>query len=637
MARRAVWIVGGGIALIGAAAVALFGFAATRGPGWVGGQVERATGRETRIGALAFDWGWTTTVRMTDVAVANADWGQADNLFTAREVRVAVRLPPLLRGRLDFPMIEVDVGRIALERQADGESNWSFSSSPVTATAVDAVAPEERTEVPSIGRLRITDSSLSIRDAQRQLDLDGSIATASGSASGGDRIELTLKGAMAGEALAMRFVGGSMLMLRDGAEPYPADLQVSFGRTKIRVDGTLKDPVAFEGADVRMALSGPNLADVFPLLGIPAPPSPPYSVEGRLHRNGDVWVLKGMTGRIGDSDVTGDVSVDYGPKRPFLKATLASGRLDFDDLAPLIGLPPEAGDQETASDAQRKQLERMRSNDQLFPDTPLEVKRLHAMDMDVTLTSDRVHSRAFLAVTSIDARVRVKNGRAEANPLRLGVAGGTVHGTMALNARSEIPSAAADLVFEGLNMAAFFKGTDFYETMGGTIRGRLALLGSGRSLAGIMKTAGGSAALAMSGGAMSGLLIEGAGLDLGEALILVIGDDAKVPIRCAMARLDVRDGRALIEKGVMDTTDSALFFRGSLNLQDQTLILDIEADAKDFSLLDIDAPVHLEGPIRNPKISIGKGAPIPLIELGDGEDVPCDALAKEYLKPQQKS
>ena len=162
------------------------------------------------------------------------------------------------------------------------------------------------------------------------------------------------------------------------------------------------------------------------------------------------------------------------------------------------------------------------------------------------------------------------------------------------------------------------------------------MLGSGRSLADIMKTADGSAALAMSGGAMSGLLIEGAGLDLGEALILVVGDDARVPIRCAMARLDVRNGEALIEEGVMDTSDSALYFHGSLNLQDQTLVLDIAADAKDFSVLDIDAPVHLEGPIRDPKISIGKGAPIPFIELGDGEDVPCDALSEEYLKPPKK-
>jgi hypothetical protein len=69
-----------------------------------------------------------------------------------------------------------------------------------------------------------------------------------------------------------------------------------------------------------------------------------------------------------------------------------------------------------------------------------------------------------------------------------------------------------------------------------------------------------------------------------------------------------------------------LYFRGDSNLRKQTLVMDIYADAKDFSLLDVDAPVHLEGKIREPNISIGEGVPIPLIEPGDAEDVSCDLL-----------
>src|SRR3546814_4238957 len=59
-------------------------------------------------------------------------------------------------------------------------------------------------------------------------------------------------------------------------------------------------------------------------------------------------------------------------------------------------------------------------------------------------------------------------------------------------------------------------------------------------------------------------------------------------------------------RGIVDTTDSALYVRGGGNLADQTIDLDVEADAKDFSLLDIDAPVHFEGKIRAPETSIGE-------------------------------
>lgn len=630
MSRRAWWIAGSCVAVVVVSTVAAGFYVISHAAGWIGDRVASATGRETRIGSVEIDWDWTPTVRLTDVAIANTDWGEADHLLTAAEIRFRLRLPPLLHGALELPDLTIRDGSIAVERNAEGLSNWSFSSSPVAATAAEAVDPEERDEVPLIGRLRIADGRLILRDAPRGLHLDGTVATATGEAE--DSLELALRGTLADRPIEARMTGGSVLMLRDGDRPYPLDLAVDFGGTSLRLKGTLADPIAFEGADVQMALKGPDFAEVFPLLGIPAPPTPPYDVEGRLLRDGKVWRFDGMTGRIGDSDVAGEVAVDYRPKVPMLTARLVSKHLDFDDLAPLIGAPPGVGDGETASDAQRRQFQRMREEDQLFPDVPLNVERLRSMDMDVRLSSDHIESRAFLPVTSLDVRVRVERGRAEANPLRFGVAGGVVQGSMALNARSEVPSADADLTFKGLQLAAFFKDTRFYETMGGTMQGRLYILGSGRSLADVMRTADGDAAMAMTGGAISGLLVEGAGLDLGEALILVIGDDAKVPIRCAMSRFTVREGRALIEKGIMDTTDSVLYFHGGANLQEQTLVMDIEADAKDFSLLDIDAPVHLEGKIRDPKISIGKGAPIPFIELGDGEDVPCGPLIAEYLQ-----
>lgn len=108
-----------------------------------------------------------------------------------------------------------------------------------------------------------------------------------------------------------------------------------------------------------------------------------------------------MSGQVGDSDLAGDVSVDYRAETPRLEATLVSDRLKFSDLAPLVGVPPDGGKEDSG---------------QLFPDKPLEVERLHTMDMDVELTSERIEAQNFLPVTSLHARVRVQDGRAEAKP-----------------------------------------------------------------------------------------------------------------------------------------------------------------------------------------------------------------------------
>src|SRR5690606_31099170 len=98
---------------------------------------------------------------------------------------------------------------------------------------------------------------------------------------------------------------------------------------------------------------GPDLADLFPLTGIVLPNTPPYRLHGRLVRDGLVWRIQDLGGRVGDSDLAGALSVTTGRERPFLKADLRSQSLDFDDLAAVFGGAPKAGGGETASPQQR--------------------------------------------------------------------------------------------------------------------------------------------------------------------------------------------------------------------------------------------------------------------------------------------
>src|SRR5262249_57556678 len=100
-------------------------------------------------------------------------------------------------------------------------------------------------------------------------------------------------------------------------------------------------PSQWTGADVRLALSGHDLADIYPLLGTPGPPTPPYNIVGKLHREAGVWKFVESKWHVGDSDLTGEVSVDSRRKPGFLSAKLVSQKLVFADLAPLVGAPPD--------------------------------------------------------------------------------------------------------------------------------------------------------------------------------------------------------------------------------------------------------------------------------------------------------
>ncbi|WP_083901389.1 AsmA family protein [Azospirillum sp. B4] len=593
-------------------------------------RAEAFSGRKTQIGKVTVQWGWVTHLLLDDVQVSNTDWGQAPHLFTARQIELDIELRPLLFHRdLVFPRLILRAPVIALEKNDKEEWNWSAGESPVAHGAVNQLKPESRDEVPMIGRLEIDDGRVSYRDAKRKLNLDGTVQTATGQAPANPTAELDLKGSIESKALTVHFVGGSVLMLRDTDQPYPVDLQVDYGATKLTVRGTLQDPFQFTGSNVQVALSGQNLADIFPLLGIPGPPTPPYRINGKLTHEPGVWRVVDMTWHAGDSDLAGDIAIDHHAKPAFLTAHLTSDHLAFADLAPLVGATP--GSKGNVSVEQKKTQAKLEARGDLFPDVPLQVEKLRAMNMDVSLDARRVVAPDYLPVTALSFRVQVRDGEAVVNPLRMSVAGGGLSGDMALDARAADPRTRANLNFQDVDLKSFFRGSDYFDTTKGKLRGRVQLVGNGRSLADVMGSATGNAVITMSGGTISSLMVSLAGLQIADALVLYITGDDQIPIRCAGGRLNFNHGEVVFDRTLMDTRKSVVHVEGRAGLKTQEVDTEITADTKKFDLLDLHAPVVVKGKIRSPRISIGRLIPIPLPDFGGADDVDCESMTRQLL------
>ncbi len=629
IAKIAAIVVGAFLVLIVAAVAAVIIYA---GSSAFRGEVESragvALGREFKLGDLKINWSWAPRIQMHDVLIGSAA-KDAPPLLKAAAIDLRIRLLPLLRGDVVLPHLQLEKPDLALHVDEKGVPNWSFAKNPTAAAAAEVATPDERQEAPVIGELVIKDGHFKYDDDAKDLQLEGDISTATGEAEKTKSVKLDAKGKLQGKAMKVDFIGGSILALRDTDSPYPLDLSASYGGTEVTVKGTATDPFKLEAADIDLTLKGPDMSELFPLLGVPAPPTPPYSLKGNLVREGKTWNFTKMQGRIGDSDVSGEVKVDYGPKKPVLTANLLSNKLDFDDLAPLVGAPPDT--KETASAEQKKVAAQLEQKDELFPDVPLNVNLLDVMDMEVTLDAKKVTAENYLPVEALAGTVTVKGGKAVVKPLKIALAGGSLEGAMSLDSNKKPAVAAADVKMRNVDLKAFFKGSQFFDTTEGKIGADLDISGQGKSLADVMGASNGKTFFTMKGGSLSGLLVEAAGLDITEALALYIGDDARVPIRCGAGPINLTDGVAKFDRIIVDTTDSVLYINGDSNLRKQTLVMNIFADAKDFSVLDMDAPVHLEGKIRAPEISIGKGVPIPLIEPGDAEDVNCEQLLEGKL------
>ncbi len=618
------------ILIVGAVAAVYF-YVQANGVKQLTERASAALGRPVTIDSLDIDWGRTTHVTLNGVTVDNVEWASNDKFLETQRNAFEIRLWPILLGNFQLPKLIIDQPKLFLEKKADGETNWSFGAQPAANVTADVVAPEERDEAPAIDFLDIKEGKVQYKDAAKKLLLDGELDFGTGDASGKDAVNFKGEGELEGRPLKVTFAGGSFDMLKNSEQPYPLKLSIRYGKTAVDVEGTAKDPIALQGTDLMLKLSGPDLADVFPILGVPLPPTPPYKLAGQLLREGEVWKFQNFEGVIGDSDMHGSLQIDYGREKPFLTAKLESKLLDLDDLGPLIGLPPKTEGGEAASAEQKQEAAKLEKSDNIFPDVPLNVDKLKIMDMDVTLDAKEVKSESYLAVSALTAHVKINDGKAVVEPVKLGVAGGEMSGKLMLDSNTKPATVAANIGLAKLDLKTFFKSSQYFDTTSGKIDGVVDLTGNGRSLADVMGTADGEVRLAMNGGEISWLLVELAGLDLGQALILYITEDNKIPVRCTAGRILFSKGEATFAPFIMDTTDSVIYVRGLVNLKQQTMKIEVEADAKDFSLLDIDAPVEAQGKLRDPQISIGKGVPIPLIEPGDAKNIPCGDLIKTIL------
>jgi uncharacterized protein involved in outer membrane biogenesis len=561
------------------------------------------------------------------VRIANSDWAAADTLADIGRLDLAIRVWSLIRGDLQFPYIEVTDSALNLERDQDGQVNWDLSI--LAGLTQEATAPDDRSEFPLIDRLVLDESSISLIDAWNDLNLAGTIDIAHGGAGEEEQLMLDLEGDFAGDPLTIQLVGGSVAALRERREPYPVELGVTSGDTRMSARGTIGDPIRLADFDLDMAITGPDLAMILPSLHPPLPSTPPYDLQGVVRRADAQWNIDSLQGIVGDTDIVGRLAVDVGRDRPFITGELTSERLDFDDLAALIG--GQADTRETA--ALRPAAAPAEDAGGLFPTRTLDTERLDRADVDLTWRARDITSDT-LPVTSADTRIELTDRRLVIELREVAAAEGRIAGEIAINARDEVPSSDIDLIFENLDLKPFFRDTEFVQQMGGRFSGALYLLGTGRSVAEVLSTADGSGQLGIASGTLSGLLIEAAGLDLVEALALVIGDDARVPIRCGRVDLVVEDGVARFDRAIVDTTDSTLIAGGSVGLGSAEVNLQIEAREKDFSLIDAASPVSITGTLRDIQFGIAELDPLPFFEMGEQKDVRCEALLRDITTPR---
>lgn len=617
---------------------------------WLRGPIGRyASAQLQREVVIAGDlrvhpWSFSPKAEAYNLRIGQPDWAKsvdkdAGQMAQVQRIAVQIKILPLLKGDVILPFLAVDKPQVRLLRDKNGKANWTFG----------AARSDKPLKLPAIQRFVINEGQLRVDDRQRGALFVGTVNAQERAGDTGGRFVLEGKGSLNRSAFIAQVTGGPLLNISP-SRPYPFDASIQAGSTRITAEGNVTKPFDLGRFETQLSIAGADLNRLHDLTGLTLPNTPPYRIAGHLVRKGDRYDFEKLSGRVGDSDIRGDLFVLTGRERPYLEAELRSRRLDFDDLGSLFGAAPATGRGETASAGQKVEAAQRDAVQRLLPDATLQVDRVRAMDAKVTYRADTVNA-PNLPLRKVSLDMTLDKGVLTMDPIAFTFSRGDLTGKVRLDARPAVPKTDIDVRLLNARLEDFipFKA-DGKPAIEGAVMARAKLTGTGNSVHRAASSADGSVTLVAPRGQIRQAFAELLGVNASKGLILLLSKSNKeTPVRCAIADFDVKNGVMTTNTLVADTGVVLAKGRGTVDLRTERMDFRIEGDSKKPRLVRLFVPITIKGPIMAPKPgldvskTIGQGgiaaalgsiinplaALLPFVTTGEATDADCAGLVSE--------
>lgn len=583
--------------------------------------------------------------------IAAPAWSSAPHMLLARDVELRLRYIDLWRAWRGEPLhierLQASSLDGQIERLADGRASWQLKPAD---TVVDASTARWR--VPSFGQLHVDNGALRYRDGLIDIDVESRMTLAdrrlSTTATGRYRT-LPLKIAATVSDLSLPTAAGVQTL------SLPITLDATIGRARLRFDGHTEDASRPGGFNGRFELSGPSLAAVGDPIGVTLPTTGAFQSVGVVVRQGSDWRVRVDDATVGASRLNGAFSYLTGGAVPMLAGRLGGRRLALVDLGPVVGTTPITSTADPSAPVPTAPKGLVKGPGKVLPARPFDLAALRVMNANVLIDIAEVdlNTTVLEALHPLRAHLQLTGGVLSLSDLDARTADGRLSGRLGLDGRGTQALWDADLRWDDVRLERWVRQArsgDAPPYVSGRLNGHATLRGQGRSTADILASLNGRVHTELKGGAVSHLVIEAAGIDVAQALGVLLTKDDALPLGCAVADLDVAAGALRPRVMVIDTTDSAVWIDGSLSLAAESLNLRAVVSPKDFSPLTLRAPLHVRGSFADPEFTLDKtklggkvaasvllallnplAALIPLIDTGDSDIAQRNAAACRSL------
>ncbi|NIJ30299.1 hypothetical protein FHT00_002262 [Sphingomonas insulae] len=540
--------------------------------GIVADRLSKRFGRPVAITSMARvdGFGFTPTIAVRGVTIPQARWAGSGDFLRLREAQVSFPVWPLLTGTFKPRDIRLDGLQLALVRDADGRTNWSRPGEPESGGSSN-----------DLKGLSVRDSMIRYRDAKRRRE--ATIAFAS-DAKG---LRASGTGVVRGTPVRIALTGASVAQPTPG--PWPFTAAIDGTALHMRARGTMDRPLDTDAMELKVVARAADLRLIDAVIEAGLFGTQTVAIVANVRHAAPRWIVTGLKGTIGRSDIAGHVTVDKRDGRTQLDGAVASDRFDFDDLSSDEGLAKGAA------------LERA-IGPRVVPNTRIDLSNIDTTDGRIAVRVARVFSRGGgTSVTGVQGVLVLDHQRLRVEPLTIRLAGGTARGAVTVDQRGGAaqPTLTLDLHLTGTRVDAL-AGT------GGAFTGRIAararLTGRGETIRAAVSRSTGRIGFVVRDGALPARYAAALGFDAGRALLADSHDTAG--LRCVILALAVRNGRGSASPLVVDTSASQLHGTGTVSFPAERIDFRLTGAPKGKSLLRLPGSAYMTGTLSDPVLTV---------------------------------
>ena len=604
------WVAVGfvGLALVSAAGLAAWLVNADLKP-IVERRATESLGRKVTLGGFDIAWGDPLGVEIRDLSIANAPWGSDPEMIRLGRLSALIDVPSLLKGVLRYEKLRIADLKVVLERDQNGIGNWKYGGS----SGGPGLVPKNRAQFPTlidfagenglvtyrtrggnVLSIRLDQVAIASPDEYSMVSLQAAGAYDAGAYNGGTDEDV---------ALRLDATTEPYFILRDDSTPFGARFSLLGKDTDIAFDGTMMEPLDFEGVRGEFSLTAKTLNELMRVAGAAQEVDVSLLLLGRLARDGAHWSLSDAKGRLARADFLGRLELLEGRPRgdkvdpDDVAVTLDFGRLDMDPLLAAFGAA---------------------KGDTKLETLPLRQPGLGAINLSMVLSAEQLRIAATkLPNFALDGRLQ--GGNITLRDLKFAFGGGTLafDGSLKQGKTAELALNAHLIRAQAEEIARLFGGGDEIRGRlngGATFRLQGATVGEG------LKRGGGAVLISLAQGDIARSLVERMSTDLRS---LFRTEEGRVKVDCLIAAMTVKNGVGTLSPLRLESDEAVVLGGGRVDLAGRRLDLVLKTERDSTSFFALDIPIEISGPFDNLSAAPNNDADQALVKAAAGGAPPA--------------